>query len=334
MRWLLRILVGLIVLIAPGVGALWIWKPWVPPLALVEPGETGQRITDDGLFMNYFPGPKEGAHPLILLLGGSEGGLAGGGKRMGVALQKEGFHVLHVSYFRAPGQSRALRDVPLENFDKARAWAAKQPGVDASRVGVVGLSNGAEAVLIYAARRPDIRAVVSAQPSSVAWSSLDWEYIFFPPEGSSWSEGGKPLPHVVFGGDGQYDYNEGVISGYRSGLKTKEKNPDAIIRVENIKGAVLLICGEMDTLWPSCDMAREVEARAKQLGGPPVTLLSYDKAGHGGFGVPADDPKGLSVWGGTDEANNDARKDAWPKAVEFLRVNLGAVVSTTPPPTP
>jgi hypothetical protein len=187
---------------------------------------------------------------------------------------------------------------------------------------MVGISKGAEGVLIYASRRPEVRAVVSAQPSSVVWSSLDWDYIFFPPDGSSWSDGGKPLPHVTFGGDGQYDFNEGIISGYRSGLRTRDKNPDAIIRVENIKGAVMLVCGEMDTLWPSCDMAREVEARVRELGGPTVTLLAYDKAGHGSFGVPAGDPKGLGQLGGTDIDNNDARKDAWPKAVEFLKAAL------------
>lgn len=324
MRWVIRIVAGIVLLAVLAVGAVWIWKPWVPPLTLAEPGPAGQRVTDDGLFMNYFPGPKEGSHPLILLLGGSEGGLSPAGPRMGRALQQEGFHVLHVAYFRAPGTPRALKNVPLETFDRATAWAAKQPGVDAARLGVVGISKGAEGALIYASRRPDVRAVVSAQPSSVVWSSLDWEYIFFPPDGSSWSDGGKPLAHVTFGGETGYDYNQGIISGYRSGLRTKDKYPDAIIRVENIKGAVMLVCGELDTLWPSCDMAREVEARAKAMGGPPVTLLAYDKAGHAGFGVPADDPKGLGQLGGTDAGNNDARKDAWPKAVEFLKAALTA----------
>jgi hypothetical protein len=329
LRWLIRIVVGLIVFVALGVGALWIWKPWVPPLTLAEPGPTGQRVAEDGMFMNYFPGPKDGSHPLILLFGGSEGGLAPGGQRMGVALQEHGFHVLQVAYFRAPGTPRALKNVPLETFDRAKAWAAKQPGVDATRIGIMGVSKGAEGVLIYASRRPDVRVVVSAQPSSVVWSSLDWEYIFFPPEGSSWSDGGKPLPHVTFAGDGTYDYNAGIISGYRSGLRTIDKHPDAVIRVEDIKGAVMLVCGEMDTLWPSCDMARQIEARAKEKGAAPPVLLSYEKAGHAGFGVPAKDPTGLSQLGGTDADNNAAREDAWPKAVEFLKANL-AVAEAAP----
>jgi hypothetical protein len=291
---------------------------------LAEPGEAGMRVTDDGLFMNYFPGPKEGSRPLVILLGGSEGGLSPAGPRMARELQAQGFHVVQVAYFRAPGQPRALVDIPLEVFDRARAWAAKQQGVDVGRVGLIGVSKGAEAALVYASRRPDVRAVVSAQPSSVVWSGLDWEYIFFPPYASSWSDGGKPLPYVTFGGEEAYDPNQGIISGYRNGLRTKNKHPDAAIRVEEIKGAVMLICGAMDTLWPSCEMARQLEARAADKGAAPPVLLAYDKAGHAGFGVPADDPKGLSQLGGTDEDNNAARRDAWPKAVEFLRTQLAA----------
>jgi hypothetical protein len=241
---------------------------------------------------------------------------------MASELQAAGFHVVHVSYFRGPGQPRALVNVPLETFDRAKAWAVAQPGVDPARIGVLGVSKGAEAALLYAARRADVAAVVAAQPSSVVWSGLDWDYIFFPPYGSSWSEGGKPLPYVTFGGDGTYDFNKGVIDGYRSGLRTLERHPDAVIPVEAIKGPVLLVCGGSDTLWPSCEMARQAQARAQANGGPPVTVLAYDGAGHGGFGVPAQDPKGLSVWGGTDEANNAARKDSWPKVMEFLKAHL------------
>lgn len=321
MRWLLRIVLGLVVVVAVAVAGLWLWKPWVPQIILAEPGPTGQRIRDDALFMNYYPGPKEGAHPLIILFGGSEGGLAPGVQREGVELQRQGFHVLQVAYFRAPGLPQPLVNIPLETFDRAKAWGARQPGVDATRLGVMGVSKGAEGVLVYASRRPDVRAVVSAQPSSVVWSGIDWEYIFFPPYGSSWSEGGKPLPYVTFGGEEGYEY-EGIMSGYRSGLRTMDKHPDAVIRVEEIKGAVMLICGELDTLWPSCEMARQVEARAKEKGTKTVTLLAYDKAGHAGFGLPAKDPEGLGQLGGTDADNNAARQDAWPKAVEFLKAQL------------
>jgi hypothetical protein len=44
MRWVLRIILGLIVLVALGAGALWVWKPWVPPLALIDPAPAGARV--------------------------------------------------------------------------------------------------------------------------------------------------------------------------------------------------------------------------------------------------------------------------------------------------
>ena len=91
-------------------------------------------------------------------------------------------------------------------------------------------------------------------------------------------------------------------------------------------GTVLLICGEADTLWPSCPMAEQVKARADAAGGPTVTILSYDHAAHGVFGVPV--PKSnpnygnLDTFGGTDDANNAARMDAWPKVLVHLEAAL------------
>ena len=48
-----------------------------------------------------------------------------------------------------------------EDIEAGLVWLARQPGVDADRLGVVGHSVGAGAALLAASRRPGIRAVVS-----------------------------------------------------------------------------------------------------------------------------------------------------------------------------
>ena len=52
----------------------------------------------------------------------------------------------------APGKPAKLKNIPLEDFARGLDWLKKQPGVDASRLGIVGYSKGAEAGLLVATR--------------------------------------------------------------------------------------------------------------------------------------------------------------------------------------
>ena len=77
----------------------------IPPVEVDSPGETGRRITEDGLIANYFPAP--GKAPAALVLGGSEGGLGPDWANVARAMQSDGFSVLQLSYFRAPDRAPA-----------------------------------------------------------------------------------------------------------------------------------------------------------------------------------------------------------------------------------
>lgn len=301
-------------------------QPMSPPIQVSEPGPTGQRIAENGLLANWFPGTGEGKRPAVLLLGGSEGGL--GPVRTATTLQSAGYSVLQLSYFRAPGQSPTLERIPLEMFDQALAWLKARPEVDAARIGIIGTSKGAEAALLVASRNPDVKAVVAGLPSSVVWPGVDWENRGKRIPDSSWSVGGQPLPLLPMGA-----FKGGPPADmYAEGLTKLAEHPDAVIPVERAKAALLLVCGEKDTVWPSCPMARAIEARATQArasraGGPGVTVLAYPEAGHQAFGmpIPADHPafQMLAMTGGTPDANAAARADAWPKAMAFLSETLG-----------
>jgi dienelactone hydrolase len=286
-----------------------------PPVEMSDPGVTGKRIATDGIIGNFYPAQARGRHAAILLLGGSEGALGAGSTRIAKALQADGFNVLHLSYFRAPGQSEALVHVPVETFAKGLAWLSRQPSVDPGSIGLVGGSKGGEAVLLIASRTPSVRAVVAGMPSSVIWPGMSWTA---PVEGSSWSAGGADLPALPYGRFAPPT----IGSVYENGLAKAAEHPDTAIPIEKSTAPVLLVCGEADTLWPSCPMARQLKARD-----PRVTVLNYADAGHAVFGPPVDPtspgyPR-LGALGGSSAGNAAARVDGWPKVLAFLHKALG-----------
>lgn len=323
-KWLKRAGIGLgvvaLLLLAGGVW-LWVAKPWIPPVELVEPGAGGLPIRQPGLVGNFYPGTGTGRSPAILLLGGSEGGLGGAADRQARLLAKDGFAVLALAYYRLPGQPERFALIPLETFTRALDWLKVQDRVDPARLAIMGTSKGAEAALLVASRRTDVRAAVAAVPSQVAWQGFDWS--FAPVNTSSWSEGGKPVPYLPITTAG---WNGDV---YGPTLADAAKHPEAAIAVERIAGPVLLLCGEEDSLWPSCPMARAAKARRDAAGdGLTTTLLAYRDAGHFGVGPPvpsgADVPAMITMFGGSKEGNVAARADGWPRTIAFLKQALAS----------
>lgn len=294
----------------------------IPQLPAVKVAAEVREIRSDTLHADYFAAGTEAPGPAILMLGGSEGGLADYIRDQALALQAEGFTVLQMSYYRAPGQAENLELVPLESFDLALAWLSEQDNVDAGRMAVFGTSKGAEAALIVASRHPELKAVVASAPSSVAWQGINWARDGRVPE-ASWSLDGAPYPALPYGA---WDNSLGLYSLYANGLKAAGMYPDTAIRIENTAAATLLLCGEADTFWPSCEMSRQVKARAEDRGQPEVMLLAYSEAGHFVSGIPGPDidpadgtPDSM---GGTAGTNHASQGDSWPKIVAFLRENL------------
>jgi hypothetical protein len=309
---------GLVLLLLLGLSVTLYFGLLSPAVQVVEPGETGRRVAEDGLVANYYPARGGGRQPAVLLLGGSEGGLTESGRRTATALQAQGFSVLQLSYYRAPGQPPHLERIPLEYFATSVSWLQRQPEADPERLAVVGASKGAEAALLLAARDRRVRAVVAAAPSSVAWqgSSFDSLADF----GSSWSEAGRPLEHLRFG---RWLWWRDMHPILEKALTTLPKHPGAAIPIERSGARILLICGEDDRLWPACAMARQIAERARSRGRPNVTLLAYRNAGHAIFGPPVRPGKAGSSrryqLGGTEAGNNRARTEAWLRTLSFLR---------------
>jgi dienelactone hydrolase len=207
--------------------------------------------------------------------------------------------------------------IPLEYFDTALAWLRRQPEVDPARIGIVGVSKGAEAALLVAVRHPELKAVIAALPSSVVWPGIVWEGT---PEriNSSWSERGKPLPHMTHA---PYDARKGgtMADNYARSLQAYAERPDAIIPVEKITAPLLLVCGTADEVSPSCPMLRQIEERLRQHRRPEPTSFVHEGVGHRAFGLPLS--AGNPRFKPGDTANAKLA-EGWAKAVEFLKQHL------------
>ena len=104
----------------------------------------------DGVFAR-----ADGDRPLrgVLALGGSDGGVPAYWARL---LAAERFASLALAYFNTPNTQPALTEVPLERLERTLRWLREQPGVATNdgRVGVLGVSKGAELALLLAATFP------------------------------------------------------------------------------------------------------------------------------------------------------------------------------------
>jgi hypothetical protein len=154
-------------------------------------GRQTVSLGTDGVYgVMYEPPDTTSRKPVVLVFGGSEGGLGGGDEA--AALASHGYPALALAYFGEPGLPSTLTDVPLEYFATALRWLARQPGVDPDRMVVDGVSRGSEAALLLGVTYPElVHAVIAKVPSSAVFSGL--------PDVNqpAWTRQGTPVPFAI-----------------------------------------------------------------------------------------------------------------------------------------
>jgi pimeloyl-ACP methyl ester carboxylesterase len=257
-------------------------------------------------------GVREGRAVGVLVLAGSSGRVDVDRARV---LAQQGALAAALRWFGGDGQPPGICEVPLEIFVTAVDWLEAQ-GV--RRVGVVGLSKGAEAALLLACRDPRVRAVVAISPSSVAWANvgpgLDGRAY---PYRSSWAWQGAPVPFVPY--DESWEPDEGEPVVFRplyelSLLAHPEARTAAAIPVEDSAADILLVAGGADAVWPSEPFAEELATRR------PVRLVTDADAGHRPVfpGESAPQPSTSLAHGGKLEADVRLGSAAWPHVLSCL----------------
>jgi dienelactone hydrolase len=253
----------------------------------------------------YYPAKGKARNILLILLGGSEGGLP---NYYDVEkLTSSGYPCFILGYFGTKSTPKRLEMIPVEYFEKEIRALQSRPELKNKRIVIWGGSKGGELALLLASRYKQINGVIAAVPSSVVFQGLGGNSV------SSWSENGISIPFVPFA---PYDYskivNNQYVQVYRLSLEQTEYVRKAEIKVENINGPILLLAGKADSMWPSNQMAEMLIKRLDQSNFPYWhRLFSYDNAGHTlneGY-----------MMGGTEEGNKNARIDSEKRIFDFLK---------------
>lgn len=296
-------------------------------LNLKTPDINCEEIRKIDLVANFYYPKNKQKLPLIIMVGGAEGGISGVDDYAKI-ISSYGYAVLALGYFGMENLPKNFEKIPLEYFFNSIDWAKEMQFIDTTRIVILGGSFGGEAALLVASMRSDIKGVIAVAPSNVIWQGI--------PKGlpivkSSWTLNGRELPYLncsysfsfigkMLGNSKQVEMRELYKTIF---TEEKSKIEPAIIEVEKINGPILLIAGKDDKRWPSYDMCQMVEKRLDSLKFEhQIVCLYYDNAGHSIFSpdlMPTIDYKYQKLaLGGKDSENSAAQIDSWNKTIEFL----------------
>jgi dienelactone hydrolase len=289
-------------------------------------------ISENGLVGSLFIPKSEKPLPVIITLSGSNGGLSENRAKL---LASNGFAVCALGYFGVEGLPSHLQDIPLEYFETAFTWLKTQTAIDASRIGLYGVSRGAELSLILGTLFPKkITSIVAIVPSSVVHGALSET------PANAWIYKGKPIapfapvPKTDFtNGKGKTTDNPAnTRDNFLEGMQDTAAFAAAAIPVEKIQCPILLISGGDDQMWPSEIYANQILERLRKKDSKIEAVhLNYPNAGHGinipNLPIPTPTyyhPIG-KLWfsmGGSRKADAKASSESWEALVEFFHRHL------------
>ncbi len=206
-----------------------------------------------------------GKRPLIVGLGGGEGGNAWASDRWKPQRERfldQGYALLALGYFGTPNSPEKLDRISLDGVHAAIVEASKDPRVDGRCVAIIGGSRGAELALLLASHYPDIHAVVAIVPGSAVFPALT----------DAMTTGGfslhdKPLPFVPMTWGATPDLLVGNLRGaFETIMQDEAAMQRAAIAVENINGPVYFVSASQDEGWPSKEMSDAMMQRLKAHG--------------------------------------------------------------------
>lgn len=192
-------------------------------------------------------------------------------------LRKFGVNVLTMS----PGKKDySHHNYPLERIEKAIAWLQKNGN---KKIGIAGASTTGTLALTVASYFPEITLTIAMTPSDFVWQGFaqgnkdgckEW-----PIEGESlFTYRGKPLPYMPFCYKHPDYWNVMMSESKRTGDMTNSRKifddseaahpitEEEFVKVENIKGKLLMVAAEDDSLW---NAAKYVRRAAKRLSEKP-----------------------------------------------------------------
>ncbi|GFP75433.1 acyl-CoA thioester hydrolase/BAAT C-terminal domain-containing protein [Clostridium fungisolvens] len=212
------------------------------------------------IFRKDFQGvfyPSKTKEKAMIVVSGSDGGIKWANEIASV-YSAHGISSLAVAYWKTKYTSKTLAIIPIEIIQSAVLWL-KNNGY--SKVGMYGISKGAELALTSASLIPEIEFVIAVSPSCCIFEGIAMPAYA---NASSWTWGSKPLPYVSFHNISVSiiknilrNHEFGFVEQYLDVLETN-KNEENTIKVENINGPILLLSAKEDAQWPSAEMGKMI----------------------------------------------------------------------------
>lgn len=227
----------------------------------------------DGFYGTYYENPQGSDCAVIGLFGDDPNDyMAKCGAKW---LHKNGVNVLCMS----PGKKNYSHvNYPLERIETAIKWLKNNGN---RKVGIMGMSTAGMDSIVAASYFPDITLTFGLTPSDFVWQGFEqgkkdgcseWPI----PGASTLSWKGEPLAYMPFvyehpvywqkvmeetKGSGDFERSTCL---FIDSEKAREHTEEEMIKVENIKGKLLLVGAEDDSFWETAKYIRRMDQRLKE----------------------------------------------------------------------
>ncbi len=215
------------------------------------------EIRTKELYGNFYENPNK---PLVVIIGGSSSGIPIISSDL-LEYLKSKYNVLLLAYFGMGDLPKKLERIPLEYFINAVTYFKNKLNLTDNDVILIGNSKGGELVLLLISKYVHPHVAIACVPSCYVWQSIpDNNSIDITPV-SSWTFNNKDIPFI------EYHLTEKLINYamkkeylpiYEESIKMN-RNKNAIIKLNNYKGKLLLLSAEIDHYWPSKEMCTLIE---------------------------------------------------------------------------
>lgn len=214
-----------------------------------------QTILNEDFQGIFYPSRTNGK--AMVVVSGSDGGIRWANEIASI-FSIHGISSLAVAYWKTKYTSKTLALIPIQIIQSAVLWLKKN---GYSKIGIYGVSKGAELALTSGSLISQIEFVIAVSPSCCVFEGIAKPAYS---NTSSWTWGGQPLPYASFQSISVSviknilkNHEFGFVKQYTDVL-AKNKNEENTIKVENINSPILLLSAKEDAQWPSADMGKMI----------------------------------------------------------------------------
>lgn len=227
----------------------------------------------DGFYGTYYENPKGANCTMIGLFGDDPNDfMAKCGAKW---LHKNGVNVMCMS---PDVKNYSHVNFPLERIETAIKWLKSHGN---KKIGIMGMSTAGMDSLVAASYFPDITLTFGLTPSDFVWQGFEqgekdgckeWPI----PDASTLSWQGKPLAYMpfVYAHPEYYHKIEEETKGsgditrsthlFIDSEKAREHTEEEMIKVENIKGKLIMVGADDDSFWEAGKYVRRMDKRLKE----------------------------------------------------------------------